>query len=61
MEPITADCPEARSADLVADDIAAPKGLFPELVTESAEGAAINVDVLKQLVGDQTVTDAEEK
>jgi adenine-specific DNA-methyltransferase len=61
MEKITADSPEARSADLVADNIAALKGLFPELVTESAQGTAINVDVLKQLVGDQTVTDTEEK
>jgi hypothetical protein len=35
--------------------------LFPELVTEGPDGVAVNLDVLKQLVGDQTVTDAEEK
>jgi hypothetical protein len=32
------------------------KALFPELITEGANGAAINVDVLKALVGDATVT-----
>lgn len=61
MEKITANDPEARSADLVADNIARLKALFPELVTEGKDGATVNVDVLKQLVGDATVTDAEEK
>lgn len=61
MEKITANDPEARSADLVADNIARLKALFPELVTEGKDGAAVNVDVLKQLVGDATVTEAEEK
>lgn len=61
MEKITANDPEARSADLVADNIARLKALFPELVTEGKDGAAVNIDVLKQLVGDATVTDAEEK
>lgn len=61
MEKITANDPEARSADLVADNIARLKALFPELVTEGKDGAAVNVDVLKQLVGDATVADAEEK
>lgn len=50
-----------RSADLVAENIATLRALFPELITEGANGAAINVDVLKALVGDATVTDAEEK
>jgi adenine-specific DNA-methyltransferase len=35
--------------------------LFPELITEGTNGVAVNVDVLKALVGDQTATDAEEK
>ena len=61
MKKIDATSLEARSADLVADNIAQLKALFPELLTESAHGAAINVDVLKQLVGDATVTEAEEK
>ncbi|MDN5882529.1 MAG: hypothetical protein L0H37_09175, partial [Nitrosospira sp.] len=52
---------ETQSADLKAENIAQLKALFPELLTENASGVAINVDVLKQLVGDATVTDAEEK
>ena len=61
MNKITAADPEAQSADLVADNIAQLKALFPELITEGADGAAINVDVLKQLVGDATASDVEEK
>ena len=61
IEKITATSPEAQSANLVAGNIATLKALFPELITEGAGGAAINVDVLKALVGDATVTDAEEK
>jgi adenine-specific DNA-methyltransferase len=37
------------------------RALFPELVTEGKDGVVVNLDVLKQLVGDQTVTDIEEK
>lgn len=51
----------AQSADITAENIAQLKVLFPELLTESANGVAINVDVLKQLVGDAVVTDADEK
>ncbi len=61
MEKITPDSPEAQSADLVAENIEKLKILFPELVTEGPEGLSVNVDVLKQLVGDQTVTDCAEK
>ena len=61
MQKITSTDSEAQSADLVADNIAQLKALFPELVTEGADGAAINLDVLKQLVGESTLTDAEEK
>ena len=61
MQKIEASSPETQSADLVAGNIAQLKTLFPELVTETAQGAAINVDVLKALVGDQAVTDADEK
>ncbi|MGF1451686.1 MAG: site-specific DNA-methyltransferase [Opitutales bacterium] len=61
MDPITADSPEAKSADLIADNITKLKALFPELITEGPHGASVNEDVLKQLVGDQTVTDADEK
>ncbi|MFN3597034.1 MAG: site-specific DNA-methyltransferase [Rubricoccaceae bacterium] len=61
MELITAQDPDARSADVVADNIEKLRVLFPELITEGANGVSVNVDVLKQLVGDQTVTDADEK
>ncbi|MFQ5741738.1 MAG: site-specific DNA-methyltransferase, partial [Acidobacteriota bacterium] len=61
MKKLTANDPETQSPDLVAENVAKLKALFPELVTEGPDGAAVNVDVLKQLVGDQTVTDAEEK
>ena len=61
MKPLTAKDPETHSPDLVADNLAALRALFPELITEGKEGVAVNLDVLKQLVGDRTVTDAEEK
>jgi len=46
---------------LQAENLAALRALFPELITEGVDGVAVNLDVLKQLVGDKTVTDAEEK
>jgi adenine-specific DNA-methyltransferase len=61
MKPLIASDPETKSPDFIAQNIAKLKELFPELVTEGPYGAAVNVDVLKQLVGDKTVTDAEEK
>jgi adenine-specific DNA-methyltransferase len=61
MQKLTAADPETQSADLIAENIAQLKALFPELVTEGPQGASVNVDVLKALVGDATVTDAEEK
>lgn len=61
MNKLTAASPEAQSADLVAGNIDQLKALFPDLITEGPNGTAVNVDVLKALVGDQTVTDAEEK
>ena len=61
MNKLTAASPEAQSADLVAGNIDQLKALFPDLITEGPNGTAVNVDVLKVLVGDQTVTDADEK
>ena len=61
MEKLTAASPEAQSADLVVANIEQLKALFPELMTEGAGGVAVNVDVLKALVGDASVTDADEK
>ncbi len=56
MTPITADDPEAKSADVVAGNMEKLKALFPEAMSEDG----VNVDVLNQLIG-RTVTDADEK
>ena len=56
MNPLTAADPETRSADLVADNVAQLKALFPEACTEGK----IDFDVLRQLLGD-AVDDGEEK
>ena len=61
MKSLTAADPETKSIDLMKENLAALRALFPELVTEGKDGVAVNLDVLKQLVGDKTVTDAEEK
>lgn len=64
-QQIQAHSPEAQSADLVSDNISKLKALFPELVTETTSDgkttAALNIDVLKALIGDATATEAEEK
>ena len=65
MKKIEAQSPEAQSADLLTDNVAKLRALFPELVTETLKGGkpetVINVDVLKALVGDATASDADEK
>lgn len=61
MQKIEPNSPEAQSADLVADNLAKLQAMFPELVTETNGVAAINVDVLKALVGDATAYDGDEK
>lgn len=61
MQKIDATSAEAQSADLMAANIEQLKALFPELITEGPNGVAVNVDVLKTLVGDKTASDAEEK
>lgn len=61
MKKLTPDDPETKSADVIAENIERLKALFPELLTEGDDGAAVNVDVLKALVRDRTVTDADEK
>jgi adenine-specific DNA-methyltransferase len=61
MKKITADAPESTSADLVGDNMTKLRELFPELVTKGSSGTFVNIDVLKQLVGDKTLTDAQEK
>lgn len=65
IQKIEAHSPDAQSANLVADNIEKLKALFPELLTETVVNgqttATLNMDVLKALVGDGTVTDSDEK
>ncbi len=61
MQKLTAADSETHSTELVAENLAALRALFPELLTEGADGVAVNIDVLKALVGDKTVSDADEK
>lgn len=61
MQKLTAQDPETKSPDLAAENLAKLQALFPDLVTEGKDGVAVNLDVLKALVGDKTVTDADEK
>ena len=61
MKKMTVGEPETKSSNLVATNLERLKALFPELVTEGPKGAALNVDVLKALVGDKTVSAADER
>ena len=61
MNKIGATDSESSSLDLVAENLVKLKALFPEILTEGKDGIAVNLDVLKQLVGDKAVTDVEEK
>jgi adenine-specific DNA-methyltransferase len=61
MKKLTAGDPETMSPDLVAENLQRLMALFPELVTEGPEGTLVNVDVLKQLVGDKSIAEADEK
>ena len=62
MKPIKKGESLTKSADIIAENIAKLKKLFPELITEGPEGYSVNVDVLKSLVGDErTLTDCDEK
>ena len=65
IRKIEAHSPEAQSADLVADNIAKLKSMFSELVTETTQSgkttATLNVEVLKNLIGDATAVESEEK
>ena len=56
MKKITGNAPEARSADVLAENVERLKALFPEAFTEGK----IDFDVLKQLLGG-VVEEREEK
>ncbi len=61
MQKIKASSPEAKSTDLFASNIEKLNEMFPDLVTEGQEGVAVNLDVLKAIIGDKTLSDADEK
>src|SRR5664280_2530338 len=61
MKRIEVNDPESHSAEIVAENIRRLTAMFPELMTEGPDGVVVNVDVLKQLTGDTTVTDSDEK
>ena len=61
IEKIFADSPESKSADLRADNLAKLRALFPDLLTEGKDGIAVDLNVLKQLVGDRSIAETEEK
>jgi adenine-specific DNA-methyltransferase len=61
MQKLILSDAETHSLDLMTNNIAQLRMLFPERITEGAHGTTVNVDVLKALVGDPTVADSEEK
>ncbi len=61
MRKIGPDDPIVKGAGHVPENIARPKALFPELVTEGATGVPVDAETLKALMGGATVTDSEEK
>lgn len=61
MQKIAVAAPETQSENLTAHNLAKLRQLFPELITEGPQGAEVNVDVLKALVGDKTAADGDEK
>jgi len=52
---------DGSTPDIAQQNLEQLKAMFPELITEGEDGAAVNVDVLKALIGDQTITDCDEK
>ena len=56
MQKFTADDPETKSADVVADNLDALRSLFPDAFTEGK----VDFDVLKQLLG-RAVDEGDEK
>lgn len=61
MRKLDANDATTKSKDLVAENVATLKTLFPDLLTEGPGGTTVNVDVLKSLVGDKTISDVDEK
>jgi len=60
MEKITKQDPQSQSADIVADNIEKLQSLFPEIITEGDGEKKIDIDVLKEVLGEY-VEDKEER
>ncbi len=61
MHKLTSQDPEAQSLDLVADNIAKLTALFPEILTEGADGnKRVDWEALRELLG-ESVEDKEER
>lgn len=61
MHKLTSQDPEAQSFDLVADNIAKLTALFPEILTEGADGSKrVDWEALRELLG-ESVEDKEER
>ena len=56
MKKLTASDPETRSPDHVAENVKRLRSLFPDIVAEGPDGWSVNVDTLKVLLGDSSVT-----
>jgi adenine-specific DNA-methyltransferase len=55
IPPVTRDDPAAHSGDVVGENVAALKSLFPSIVTDGK----VDFEVLRQLLGDQVEEGAE--
>ncbi|RZJ79822.1 MAG: site-specific DNA-methyltransferase, partial [Chryseobacterium sp.] len=47
--------------NIAAENILTLQSLFPEIIEEGPGGASVNLDALKELIGDNTTTDLDEK
>src|SRR4051812_22572202 len=56
IPPVTRDDPAAHSGDVVAENVAALKALFPSIVTDGK----VDLDALRQLLGDE-IDEGEER
>lgn len=60
MEKITKQDPQSQSADIVMENIEKLQSLFPEIITEGDGEKKIDIDVLKEVLGEY-IEDKEER
>jgi len=61
MKKIDATDAAAKSEDVIAKNIEQLRALFPEIVVEGRSGWVVDVEALKEFVGDATATAGEER